>query len=202
MELRTTDTEKSILKAAETLFLKHGYSKTSTAEIAKKARCNSALIHYYFRTKANLFLSIFKHKFNELIENFLNIELEHLTFDEKLRKIIETHFEFIRKNERFPFMLINELSTNPSTVMVLRAEMTTQAAGVISILQATIDEEVAAGRIRGTTAFDLILNMVSLNAVTYVALPILVEIGAVEREPFLENRKEEIVQTIINSLKI
>ena len=46
--------EQIILEVAEELFLDKGYALTSTTEIAKKAGCNQALIHYYFRTKENL----------------------------------------------------------------------------------------------------------------------------------------------------
>ena len=52
--------EKAILEAAETLFLEKGFDATSTTQIAKAVGCNQALIHYYFRTKENLFDTIFE----------------------------------------------------------------------------------------------------------------------------------------------
>ena len=51
--------EDKILQVAEELFMANGYDATSTTDIAKKAGCNQALIHYYFRTKENLFQQIF-----------------------------------------------------------------------------------------------------------------------------------------------
>ena len=56
-------TEQLILKVAERLFLEKGFAMTSTTEIAKEVGCNQALIHYYFRTKDNLFNVIFENKF-------------------------------------------------------------------------------------------------------------------------------------------
>ena len=47
--------EEVILETAERLFLEKGFALTSTTEIAKAVGCNQALIHYYFRTKDNLF---------------------------------------------------------------------------------------------------------------------------------------------------
>ena len=44
-------TEKSILEAAERLFLEKGFALTSTTMIAKEVGCNQSLIHYYFRSK-------------------------------------------------------------------------------------------------------------------------------------------------------
>jgi len=56
------NTEQQILQSAEELFLEKGFSNTSTTEIAKRAGCNQALVHYYFRTKENLFQQIFLSK--------------------------------------------------------------------------------------------------------------------------------------------
>ena len=50
--------EQQILQCAEELFLEKGFSLVSTTDIAKKAGCNQALVHYYFRTKENLFLPL------------------------------------------------------------------------------------------------------------------------------------------------
>ena len=54
--------EQDILDAASELFLSRGFDNTSTTDIAKKAGCNQALVHYYFRTKENLFQRIFLQK--------------------------------------------------------------------------------------------------------------------------------------------
>jgi TetR/AcrR family transcriptional regulator len=54
--------EQAILEAAEKLFLEKGFAMTSTTEIAREAGCNQALVHYYFRTKAKLFDSVFEKK--------------------------------------------------------------------------------------------------------------------------------------------
>ena len=60
--------EKLILEAAEKLFLEKGFDLTSTTQIAKEAGCNQALVHYYFRTKDNLFNMIFESKFNAFFQ--------------------------------------------------------------------------------------------------------------------------------------
>ena len=54
MKEETSNTEQSILKAAEKEFLKKGFSGSKTTEIAKEAGVTHAMLHYYFRTKENL----------------------------------------------------------------------------------------------------------------------------------------------------
>ena len=63
--------EFQILEAAEKLFLKQGYVKTSIGQIAKLAGCNQALVHYYYRTKDNLFEKIFEEKVGIIVMNIL-----------------------------------------------------------------------------------------------------------------------------------
>ena len=48
-------TEDNILWAAEHEFLSKGYARTTTADIAKLSGVNHALLHYYYRSKENLF---------------------------------------------------------------------------------------------------------------------------------------------------
>ena len=62
MKNEETNTELAILKAAEELFLEQGFEQTTTKQIAQRAGCNQALLHYYYRTKDNLFVQIFEEK--------------------------------------------------------------------------------------------------------------------------------------------
>ncbi len=51
-------TREAIISASLELFAKHGYSATTTEEIAKKARISKGLIFSHFRTKQDLLLAI------------------------------------------------------------------------------------------------------------------------------------------------
>src|SRR4051812_17270619 len=46
---------ESLLDAARTLFLEHGFEQTTARQIAQAARTTPAMIHYYFGDKAGLF---------------------------------------------------------------------------------------------------------------------------------------------------
>lgn len=52
------NTELSILDAAEAIFLEKGYNGASTTKIAERAGVTHAMLHYYFRTKEQIFLKI------------------------------------------------------------------------------------------------------------------------------------------------
>ena len=72
MKEETSNTEQSILKAAEKEFLKKGFSGSKTTEIAKEAGVTHAMLHYYFRTKENLFNKVFEEKAKQLADTFLS----------------------------------------------------------------------------------------------------------------------------------
>lgn len=50
--------EAKLLKAAEAVFARKGFSGASTAEIARRAGIPKANLHYYFRTKRRLYAAV------------------------------------------------------------------------------------------------------------------------------------------------
>ncbi|MBQ5508156.1 MAG: helix-turn-helix transcriptional regulator, partial [Muribaculaceae bacterium] len=52
--------EHSILEAAQREFLEKGYDGARTTSIARNAGVTHAMLHYYFKTKEQLFERIFK----------------------------------------------------------------------------------------------------------------------------------------------
>ncbi|NLF41970.1 MAG: helix-turn-helix transcriptional regulator [Bacteroidales bacterium] len=56
---KNKNTERKIFDAATELFLEKGVDRTSVREIAAKANINLALMNYYFRSKENLFETVF-----------------------------------------------------------------------------------------------------------------------------------------------
>src|SRR5260370_9979933 len=50
--------EQRLLQEAETVFAERGFTGATTAAIAAKARLPKANLHYYFRTKAELYRAV------------------------------------------------------------------------------------------------------------------------------------------------
>ena len=149
MEVKNNPTmEIVILETAERLFLEKGFGMTSTTEIAKEIGCNQALIHYYFRTKENLFNIIFEKKFRQFFQNIFVVEnLDQMTFQDKLKHIIETHFDMVRENPRIPLLIVNEFSRNPEMVATLKEKLQGVVATLFESLNTDLQAEIAAGRV-------------------------------------------------------
>lgn len=197
-------TEQVILETAERLFLEKGFALTSTTEIAKKAGCNQALVHYYFRTKENLFQQIFMQKVQLFASTFLSIDDEDLPFEEKLQRKIEAHFDLLSANPKLPFLLLNEVFTNPERLMQIKEKIELLPLMMLNRLDRELREEIDKGQIRPISTIDLIINVLSLNIFLFLSRPILSVLlnSPEENWPELEkHRKQEIVTTILNSLR-
>lgn len=69
--MKTKDTESEILKAAEQEFMLKGFDGTKTTSIAHAAGVTHAMLHYYFRTKEQLFERILTEKVQLMSESVL-----------------------------------------------------------------------------------------------------------------------------------
>ncbi|MDD5439172.1 MAG: TetR/AcrR family transcriptional regulator [Candidatus Omnitrophica bacterium] len=87
-------TRKRIVDAAIAVAAKAGFTKATTKEIARHARCSEGIIYHYFKSKHDLFLAVIK----ENADAFLGRLKEHLGPDghavEKLKRLIDFHFHY------------------------------------------------------------------------------------------------------------
>lgn len=60
MDRPALSTEDRIINAARETFLKYGYHGTKLQQVAETAKVNKSVIHYYFRTKENLYKAILR----------------------------------------------------------------------------------------------------------------------------------------------
>jgi len=113
-------TQSKIFDAATEVFEEKGYTGARMQEIADRAGINKALLHYYFRTKDQLFSSVFQALMKRMLDKMLSIFSEEATFKEKMRRFLDEHIEFLIKNPRLPIFLLNEISRNPELAQGLK----------------------------------------------------------------------------------
>lgn len=204
MKEQDENMESRILACAENLFLSKGYNLASMTEIAKEAGCTQALVHYYFRTKENLFSKIFDEKLHMFLNSIVNEKDERLPFGEMLAVRASRLFDIMAANPRLPFMFMSEFMINPNQRMNIKDSVMSACSGAVARLDTMIRAEVERGNIRNTDTTSIVLNMFSLVVTFFIFLPFLEEAGIVDdgnRSRFLEERKAEIIETLIGSLR-
>lgn len=197
--------EESILETAERLFLEKGFALTSTTEIAKAVGCNQALVHYYFRTKDNLFNTIFEKKFRMLFEHlYASQSVGDVPFSEKVRHAVESHFDLLTKNPKLPLLVATELSRLPENLENLRNKLQAVPFELYTKLNNELQQEIAEGRVRKIELIDLVITMITLNAGLFILLPIangILRLDDEQAKELLAHRREENVQVILNYMK-
>jgi TetR/AcrR family transcriptional regulator len=197
--------EQAILEVAEKLFLEKGFAMTSTTEIAKEVGCNQALVHYYFRTKENLFNVIFEQKFKLFFQEVFEMKtMGNLSFQDKLRHFIESHFDLLRKNPKMPTLILNELSRRPDQIYVLREKLHTLPEQLFAELEKELQVEIKKGNVRDISMMDIIISMLSLNIALFVIMPIaekMLQINEIQKDFMITHRRSENVEFILKSLR-
>lgn len=200
-----TTNEKLILEAAEEEFITKGYNGAKTTEIARKAGVTHAMLHYYFRTKENLFQKVFQEKVRMIANSFEVIFDDNLPLETIVRTFVEKHFDFVMKNEGLVNFVYNEVKANKENSILLRNILMTKMTYIFGHFEKVIEREISKGTIKPIKAMDLFSNIISLNLASSMFFSITGIIGSVHEfeysEDLLKQRRENNVQFILFSLK-
>jgi len=204
-EVTDKSREDILLDAAEHEFLEHGFQAAKTTQIAANAGVTHALLHYYFRSKENMFNMVFNKKI-QLLKDSLSrlVQNPELPFLERIKIGIEAHFDFIAENPLLPRFAINELISKPERWRVFESTVRTTAAQLIEQMRLEIDREVALGTISPIDPVTLLLDIASLNIFVFAVLPVMrtfAMTSGVDEKEFFELRKKENVEIIMRRLK-
>jgi AcrR family transcriptional regulator len=202
MSTREKNKEEAILEAAEHEFLENGFEAAKTTKIASLAGVTHAMLHYYYRTKENLFNKIYDEKIKLLKYMFLNLADDpELPFLEKIKVGMEAHFDFLRANPYLPRFVINELIFKPKRLKLIEKDLKKLSETIIGKASEAIDKEVEKGTIVKIDAVTLLLDIASLNVFVFAAKPLIGILTQVEDEDaFFEARKKENVEIIMRRL--
>ena len=162
------------------------------------------MLHYYFRTKENLFNKVFEEKARQLADTFLSRVDESLPFLEKIKCFIEAHFDLLTANPELPLFIYREILTNECGKEICRKTLFPNFRLAISLLDRSLQEEIKKGTIRPVKAEDLMVSAISLNIFVFVANPLIqlfVEEKGEEYHQYMERRKQENVEIIIKQIK-
>ena len=197
--------EQQILAAAEQEFLTRGYDGARTTSIAQAAGVTHAMLHYYFRTKEQLFERIVDEKFKTMSDSMFAIMGDpSLPIVERIKGGIEAHFNFVAQNPLLPRFVINEIISRPERYDVLYKRVGAIIDNVYRGLQSEINRSAERGEIERVDIKMLFISIMSLNIFTFLAYPFMEPLMGelmVNRERFLAERKAENIETILRRIK-
>lgn len=197
--------EQDIIDAAHKVFQKNGYKETTMREIASEANINMAMLHYYFRSKDNLFYMVFDDAFGLLYKKIDQIITnDKIDIFEKIRIIVSEYISFFETNPYLPLFIMGEVIRNPEKISQ-RIKCKINPKLTFKLFSDQLQSEYIKGTIREITAYSLILNVLSLCVFPALARAVINGINDFETtylESDIEARKMEVTDFIINSIRI
>lgn len=196
------DTENKILEAAKKVFILKGLDGARMQEIADEAGINKALLHYYFRSKDQLFMMIFKDEVGKFFPSLLPIfKSSELSKEEKIRRIVEKYIDLFISNPFLPVFIIREINRSPQDIVIYFRE----AAVNIDLIRLEMVEFASSFGYSPNEAMHLIVNIVSMCIFPFAGRPIMENIlfdaDSARYNQFIQERKQFVADFIINSLK-
>ncbi len=99
-----------IIRAAIEVFSENGYHRASMDEIALRAQVAKGTLYYNFPGKSELFKTIVKQGFEDIMQRTQADLCAPLPIKEQILRIIRHHLDFFLESRHFSHIVFNELS--------------------------------------------------------------------------------------------
>jgi TetR/AcrR family transcriptional regulator len=203
------DTEQRILDAAHAVFLRRGTAGARTQEIAKEAGVNSALLHYYFRTKARLAGAVFQRAAMQLMPAVIRVLGSDAELEEKVEQVVDIELRQLMKTPYLPGYILSELTHHPERAGQLFSSATGLApsevgARVFKVLRAQINARVRAGRMHPISPEQFAINLLALCVFPFAARPMVMALAGLDEtgfRRFIERRRRELAPFVLRALR-
>jgi TetR/AcrR family transcriptional regulator len=196
------DTKEKILAAAEKVFHANGFKGTRTTQIAEVAGISRTMLHYYFKTKEDLFQEVLRNTMGAVMSLTNQNFKENINLNELIENIIDTLAAVFEEKPGLPSFIVNILNESPEMAHFIAHS---QQDTIPKQLDAALEE----GKIKGEiaeyiTGEDLIINIYSLLAVPYLGIEY---IKAKEKRDddamrlFMRQRNEQVKPFILRAIQ-
>lgn len=205
---RDGETERRILDAAHAVFVRRGTAGARTQEIAREAGVNSALLHYYFRTKERLAEAVFQRAATQLLPNVIRILTSDADLDDKVAQVVDLELRRLSETPYLPGYIISELTHHPQRVPQLFAAVIGQTPAEVGALVrgrlgAQITERVRAGRMHPIEPEQFAVNLLALCIFPFAAKPMLMALLGLDDAgfaAFIDRRRQELAPFFLRAL--
>lgn len=195
--------ENEILEAAEKLFAEKGFKGATTTLIAAEAGVTHAMLHYYFRTKDQIFLKVLDTYTEEIRQSLKSIMVSEINDTDFMRKVIEISFDFFNEHSGQMSLFFEVSKERPELIKDYVDKLGKHIDPIIRSHQEKVSKAVAGGQIKKITFIDLIIDIISVCAITPFLSPLLnnvLDLSEEQKKVFMEARKHEAVELIANRL--
>lgn len=194
-------TEEQILDAAKVVFQAKGIDGARMQEIANEAGINKAMLHYYYRSKQLLFEAVFNQAFALVAPQINSILNDDSSIESKIRNFSANYTSFMTKHPYLPNFIIQELNRNEDFIQKLKKHASFPN---LEKFKLKLTDEIDKGILKPIDADQLFVNILALNIFPFLGKPLIKAFTNKDEKTykeFVESRKTEVANFIINSIK-
>lgn len=194
----TPQTETLIKETAKRVFFQKGLLNATTQQIADEAGVNRALIHYYFRSRDQLFKAVLEEAVNETRNKVDSIFNSDEPFKVKISKYLDV---FIDRNAEFPYIqnfIITEIMSDPEK---MKEHFSRKRNHMLKHIVPPLKKEIESGNMEPIDPEHFIVNMMSMCSYPLVAKPFIQNMFSYDDKmyrKFLKERKQVIYKVLFN----
>lgn len=175
-------------------------------QIADTAGINKSMLHYYFRTKADLYEAVFGHTMERFMASFDHQALHEAgSFAELLRRFIGGYVAFCQTHTHAMRLLVSEnLRGGPLLGEHLQEMANAGTDTPPRLFRNAIERAIESGEIRPVDPDHTLLTIIASCIFPFVARPTVERMHApaeADWTSFVEMRKEQIFDVVYRGLK-
>jgi len=195
-----TAAEERILAAATEEFASKGFFGARTQAIADVAGLNKAMLHYYYRSKENLYSQVIKKAFQRILTQVLKAWSGEEPLWIRAEEVIDSYLDGFARNPGFIRIMLRELADGgPVLRKVLEELREADLSPLFSpgALIARVSEELGLNR---SETIHFVVNLVAMSLFSFISPPILEEImdfKVSDLELYVQERREAIKSLVI-----
>jgi len=194
-------TEEKIFEAATDVFVEKGMDGARMQDIANHAGINKALLHYYFRTKDQLFNAVFEMIAKKILKKFAPVFDENLSLEDKIRFFFREHITFLQENPKLPGFVLNEINRNPAAIKRLLKNINIDSMWLR--LYELHKEELKKYNISQVTLPQVMTSIAAISVFPFAAKGLIegiLEKVGVDFNTYIEERKEFAAEFVIKAI--
>jgi AcrR family transcriptional regulator len=194
-------TEERIFEAATEVFIDKGMDGARMQDIASHAEINKSLLHYYFRTKDQLFNAVFEMLARKILKKFAPVFDEKLSLEDKIRFFFREHISFLQENPKLPGFILNEINRNPARIKKLLRNVDFDK--VWQLFYDQHKDDLNKYNISKASMPQLMISIAAMSVFPFAARGILEGVlakSAIDFNDFMEERKQFAADFVIKAI--
>lgn len=145
---------------------------------------------------------VFDEKAQLIVGILEGIHSKEFDLKEVIAQFVRNQFNLLMDNDRFVWFIINELIHNEENMTKVIDIVKSKLSDYLLWFNDVLTKEIESGRIRSISGRSLIMNIISLNASSFLCIPVLKKLEPeMNINEYLINRREENVEFIWNAIK-